>query len=66
MYEKAYSEYKLYKFQDKNKLNIKDKNKYKGKLYLKKDVVLPVKEAELNNMSSKIKLLSISKKKNNS
>ena len=66
LYEKAYSEYKLYKFQDKNKLNIKDKNKYKGKLYLKKDVVLPVKEAELNNMSSKIKLLSISKKKNNS
>ena len=56
LYKKAFSEYKNYKFIDKNNFSIKKDKYYKGTLYIKKDIILPVKQTDLTNLNSKIKL----------
>ncbi len=64
LYEEAFANYKSYKFLDKNKFKISKDKYYKGKLYIKNDVYIPVKEDELNKISGKVKLKKLSKYKN--
>lgn len=61
LYEKAYSEYKNYKFLDKDNFSLPKDKYYKGKYYIKNNVSFPVKNSELANLNSKVKL----NKKNN-
>lgn len=64
LYEETFANYKSYKFLDKNKFKISKDKYYKGKLYIKNDVYIPVREDELNKISGKVKLKKISKYKN--
>lgn len=64
LYEETFANYKSYKFLDKNKFKISKDKYYKGKLYIKNDVYIPVREDELNKISGKVKLKKLSKYKN--
>ena len=56
LYEKAFSEYKNYKFLDKNNFSLSKDKYYRGKFYIKNDVMFPVKQSELTDLSSKVRL----------
>ena len=56
LYEEAFYKYKNYKFLDKNNFSLSKVKYYKGAFYIKKDVVLAVKQSELTNLSSKVRL----------
>ena len=64
LYEETFANYKSYKFLDKNRFKISKDKYYKGKLYIKNDVYIPVREDELNKISGKVKLKKLSKYKN--
>lgn len=56
LYKKAFSDYKNYKFLDKDNFSLPKNKFYDGKFYIKNDVVLPVRQSELTSLSGKVKL----------
>ncbi len=56
LYDKAFSKYKNYKFLNKNDFTLPRDKYYKGNLFIKNDVLLPVSQNELKDLSGKIKL----------
>ena len=57
LYNKAYSNYKNYTIIDKNTFYI-DKNFYKENIYLKESFIYPLKESELNQITTRVDLVS--------
>lgn len=57
LYNKAYSNYKNYTIIDKNTFYI-DKNFYKEHLYLKQSFIYPLKESELEHITTRVELVS--------
>ena len=57
LYNKAYSNYKNYTIIDKNTFYI-DKNFYKENIYLKESFIYPLKESELNQIPTRVDLVS--------
>ena len=60
LYNKAYSNYKNYTIIDKNTFYI-DKNFYKEHLYLKESFIYPLKESELNQITTRVELVNTNK-----
>ena len=54
LYEKAFTEYKNYKLLDKKNFFLPKDKQYKGSFYIKKDVILPIKQIELKDLNSKV------------
>ena len=63
MYEYGFSNYRLYKILDKNRIKI-DNSYYKDKIYLKKDFYYPLTELEKDNIKVKIVLNKLDNYKN--
>ena len=57
LYNKAYSNYKNYTIIDKNTFYI-DKNFYKENIYLKESFIYPLKESELNQITTRVDLVN--------
>ncbi len=57
LYEKAYSNYKNYTIIDKNTFYL-DKNFYNENIYLKESFIYPLKENELDDITTRVELIS--------
>ena len=64
LYEYAFNNYKSYKILDKNTYKVSEDTYYQGKLYIKKDVYLTLKEEETKKLINNIKLEKKRKYKN--
>lgn len=63
LYEKSFFEYRAYRVLNKKDFDIVGDNFYKGDFYLKRDIYIPLKDGEGDNLIGKIKLKRISKYK---
>jgi D-alanyl-D-alanine carboxypeptidase len=66
LYEEAFNTYTSYKLLNKNKFKVTNDKYYDGKLYIKNDVNIPVKEEELSHLSGTVKLKKLKKYKTGS
>jgi len=56
LYEGAFSQYKAYRILNKKNFDVVGDDFYKGDFYIKRDVYIPLREGEGNNLIGKIKL----------